>query len=82
MDDFLMVAEVAELLQLNQQTIRNFIDYAKLPASVLAGAYALSHRLRCTLRRWIHWQRPGAEQARWRRALYDRAVLGRRAASE
>jgi len=31
-EDFMTVAEVAELLKLNQQTIRNWIDDGKLPA--------------------------------------------------
>jgi excisionase family DNA binding protein len=30
--DFLTVAEVAELLKLNQQTVRNWIDQGALPA--------------------------------------------------
>jgi excisionase family DNA binding protein len=32
MDEFLTVAEIAELLKLNQQTIRNWIDAGTLPA--------------------------------------------------
>ena len=32
MDEFLTVAEVAELLKLNQQTVRNWIDQGDLPA--------------------------------------------------
>ena len=35
-EDFLTVNDVAELLQLNQQTVRNWIDAGKLPA-VRAG---------------------------------------------
>src|SRR3982074_945322 len=31
-DDFLTVAEVAALLKLNQQTVRNWIDQGSLPA--------------------------------------------------
>ena len=31
-DEFLTVAEVAELLKLNQQTLRNWIDQGYLPA--------------------------------------------------
>jgi excisionase family DNA binding protein len=31
-DPFLTVAEVAELLKLNQQTVRNWIDQGSLPA--------------------------------------------------
>lgn len=31
-DSFLTVAEVAELLRLNQQTVRNWIDQGSLPA--------------------------------------------------
>jgi len=31
-DEFLTVAEVAELLKLNPQTVRNWIDAGKLPA--------------------------------------------------
>jgi len=31
-DEFLTVAEVAELLKLNHQTVRNWIDAGKLPA--------------------------------------------------
>ena len=31
-DTFLTVAEVAELLKLNQQTVRNWIDQGSLPA--------------------------------------------------
>jgi excisionase family DNA binding protein len=31
-DEFLTVAEVAELLKLNQQTVRNWIDRGYLPA--------------------------------------------------
>jgi excisionase family DNA binding protein len=31
-DDFLTVADVAELLKLNQQTVRNWIDQGSLPA--------------------------------------------------
>jgi excisionase family DNA binding protein len=31
-DEFLTVAEVAELLKLNQQTVRNWIDKRQLPA--------------------------------------------------
>jgi excisionase family DNA binding protein len=31
-DSFLTVAEVAELLKLNQQTVRNWIDRGELPA--------------------------------------------------
>ena len=31
-DEFLTVAEIAELLKLNQQTVRNWIDAGKLPA--------------------------------------------------
>jgi excisionase family DNA binding protein len=30
--EFLTVAEVAEILKLNQQTVRNWIDAGKLPA--------------------------------------------------
>ncbi len=36
-DEFLTVAEIAELLKVNQQTIRNMIDRAELPA-VCVGA--------------------------------------------
>ena len=32
MDEFLTVAEVAERLKLNQQTVRNWIDAGSLPA--------------------------------------------------
>ncbi|MGB0094410.1 MAG: helix-turn-helix domain-containing protein [Solirubrobacteraceae bacterium] len=32
MDEFLTVAEVAEMLKLNQQTVRNWIDQGSLPA--------------------------------------------------
>lgn len=32
MDEFLTVAEIAELLKLNQQTVRNWIDQGSLPA--------------------------------------------------
>jgi excisionase family DNA binding protein len=32
MDEFLNVAEVAELLKLNPQTIRNWLDRGELPA--------------------------------------------------
>jgi excisionase family DNA binding protein len=32
MDEFLTVKEVAALLKLNQQTIRNWIDSGRLPA--------------------------------------------------
>ena len=31
-ESFLTVAEVAELLKLNQQTVRNWIDQGSLPA--------------------------------------------------
>jgi excisionase family DNA binding protein len=31
-DDFMTVAEVASVLKLNQQTVRNWIDAGKLPA--------------------------------------------------
>ena len=31
-DEFLTVAEVAEMLKLNQQTVRNWIDRGELPA--------------------------------------------------
>jgi excisionase family DNA binding protein len=31
-DEFLTVAEVAEILKLNQQTVRNWIDAGSLPA--------------------------------------------------
>jgi excisionase family DNA binding protein len=31
-DDFMTVAEVASILKLNQQTVRNWIDSGKLPA--------------------------------------------------
>ena len=31
-DEFLTVAEIAELLKLNQQTVRNWIDQGYLPA--------------------------------------------------
>ena len=31
-DEFLTVAEVAAILKLNQQTIRNWIDHGSLPA--------------------------------------------------
>jgi excisionase family DNA binding protein len=31
-ESFLTVAEVAEMLKLNQQTVRNWIDQGKLPA--------------------------------------------------
>ena len=31
-DDFLTVAEIASILKLNQQTVRNWIDQGKLPA--------------------------------------------------
>ena len=31
-DEFLTVAEVAEILKLNQQTVRNWIDQGSLPA--------------------------------------------------
>lgn len=31
-DEFLTVAEIAELLKLNKQTVRNWIDAGKLPA--------------------------------------------------
>ena len=31
-DSFLTVAEVAEMLKLNQQTVRNWIDQGSLPA--------------------------------------------------
>lgn len=32
MDEFLTVAEVAEILKLNQQTVRNWIDQGSMPA--------------------------------------------------
>jgi excisionase family DNA binding protein len=32
LEEFLTVAEVAELLKLNQQTVRNWIDQGSLPA--------------------------------------------------
>ena len=32
MDEYLTVAEVAEILKLNQQTVRNWIEQGKLPA--------------------------------------------------
>ena len=32
MDEFLTVAEVAAILKLNQQTVRNWIDQGSLPA--------------------------------------------------
>jgi excisionase family DNA binding protein len=32
MDEFLTVAEVAEILKLNQQTVRNWISEGSLPA--------------------------------------------------
>lgn len=32
LEEFLTVAEVAEMLKLNQQTIRNWIDHGSLPA--------------------------------------------------
>ncbi len=32
MDEFLTVAEIAEILKLNQQTVRNWIDAGELPA--------------------------------------------------
>jgi excisionase family DNA binding protein len=31
-DDYLTVAEIATILKLNQQTVRNWIDAGKLPA--------------------------------------------------
>ncbi len=31
-DEFLTVAEIAEILKLNQQTVRNWIDHGTLPA--------------------------------------------------
>lgn len=31
-DEFLTVAEIAEMLKINQQTVRNWIDQGKLPA--------------------------------------------------
>src|ERR1700751_2059991 len=31
-EEFLTVAEVAEMLKLNQQTVRNWIDHGSLPA--------------------------------------------------
>ena len=31
-DEFLTVAEIAEILKLNQQTVRNWIDQGSLPA--------------------------------------------------
>jgi excisionase family DNA binding protein len=31
-DDFMTVAEIASILKLNQQTVRNWIDQGKLPA--------------------------------------------------
>jgi excisionase family DNA binding protein len=31
-DDFLTVAEIARILKLNQQTVRNWIDHGTLPA--------------------------------------------------
>ena len=32
MDEFLTVAEVAEILKLNQQTVRNWIEQGSMPA--------------------------------------------------
>ncbi len=32
MDEFLTVADVAEMLKLNQQTVRNWIDQGSMPA--------------------------------------------------
>jgi Helix-turn-helix domain len=32
-DEFLTVAEIAEILKLNQQTVRNWIDQGTLPAA-------------------------------------------------
>src|SRR5438067_1373171 len=32
-DEFLTVADIAEILKLNQQTVRNWIDQAKQPAA-------------------------------------------------
>ncbi|MGZ4307666.1 MAG: helix-turn-helix domain-containing protein [Solirubrobacteraceae bacterium] len=36
-DEFLTVAEVAAILKLNQQTIRNWIDQGSLPALLRVG---------------------------------------------
>jgi excisionase family DNA binding protein len=37
-DDFMTVAEVASILKLNQQTVRNWIDQGSLPALHLGAA--------------------------------------------
>jgi excisionase family DNA binding protein len=60
-DEFLTVAEVAALLKINQQTVRNWIDAGKLPA-VRVGA----RRVRVTrsdLERFLEQGRTGAGAA-------------------
>ena len=37
MDEFLTVAEVAEMLKLNQQTVRNWIEQGSIPAVRVVG---------------------------------------------
>jgi excisionase family DNA binding protein len=45
-EEFLTVAEVAERLKMNQQTIRNWIDRGELPAIRLGPRRVRAHRQR------------------------------------
>jgi predicted transcriptional regulator len=44
-DEFLTVAEVAELLKLNEQTVRNMVDRGDLPAGPCRDAACSHHAI-------------------------------------
>jgi excisionase family DNA binding protein len=69
-DEFLTVAEVAELLKLNQQTVRNWIDQGYLPAvrvgrRVRVRRSDLDQLLEKGSTQPQRWEGPSAAQAFW-----------------
>ena len=61
-DAFLTVAEVAELLKLNQQTVRNWIDAGSLPAFRVGRRVRI---LRTDLEQILAKGRQGNSDAAW-----------------
>jgi excisionase family DNA binding protein len=59
-DEFLTVAEVAAILKLNQQTIRNWIDQVSLAALRVA---CVGRRVRVPCR--VGWSRSPSPRTRW-----------------
>ncbi len=72
-DEFLTVAEIASILKLNQQTVRNWIDQGSLPALRVGRRVRV---LRRDLDQLIAQRRGGVTHARAHRARRARRYAG------